>query len=115
MHDETKDLTETLVWAVSMITKSTAENRQRIASAYQEAQELVAGIPKENGSARPRILACFQRSDAYRATDDVACIGWTLAAIQERVNEGDLADWRKLRNVINQLVKMLPIDPPTVH
>lgn len=115
MHEEAKALTKTLVWTVGMITQSTPESRERMALAYREAQELVSNIPKENGSARPRIKACFARSDAYRAADDVACVGWILTAIQERVNEGDLPDWRSMRKVVKQSVKMLAIRPPTVH
>ncbi len=98
-----------------MVLQSVPEDRQRIALAYQEAQELVASIPKDNGDARPRIVACFKRSDTYRAADDATCAGWMLTAIQERVNERDLPDWRQLRKVINIIVKLLPLSRPTVH
>lgn len=64
---------------------------------------------------RPRIMVCFERSDACRAANDIACVGWILTAIQERVNERDLPDWRKLRKVINNTLKMLPLSEPTVH
>ena len=87
MQIKANALTKTLVWTVGMVTQSTEETRERMALAHKEAQDLVAGIPKENGSARPRIETCFRRSDAYRAVDDVACVGWVLTAIQERVNE----------------------------
>ncbi|WP_348628076.1 hypothetical protein [Sinorhizobium sp. BJ1] len=90
MRDESEELSKTLAWTCGMIVQSRPEDRQRIALAYGEAQDLVAGIPKDDGDARPRILACFARSDAYRAEDDVACVGWILTAIQERVNERDL-------------------------
>lgn len=115
MNDETEAMSNTLIWTVGMVTQSGPEDRQRIALAYQEAQELVASIEKDNGDARPRIVACFQRSDAYRAADDIACVGWILTAIQERVNERNLPDWRKLRKVVNNTVKMLPLSNPTVH
>ncbi|WP_440410595.1 hypothetical protein [Neorhizobium petrolearium] len=115
MHDETEDLSKTLLWTLGMIAQSGPEDRNRIAVAYREAQELVAGIPKDEGDARPRIIACFARSDAYRAAGDIACVGWILTAIQERVNEGDLPHWRKLRKIINRSVKMLPLASPTVH
>src|SRR5690606_28837999 len=61
MNDETAHLAKTLVWTCGMILQSGSEDRQRIASAYQEAQETVAGIEKDNGDARPRIIACFKR------------------------------------------------------
>ena len=54
---------------------------------------MVAGIPKDNGDARPRIVACFRRSDILKAADDVACAGWLLTAMLERVNERDLPEW----------------------
>lgn len=113
--DETEHLTKTLAWTVAMIGQSGPDDRKRIASAYREARELVAGIPKDNGDARPRITACFARSDAYRAANDIACVGWILTAIQERVNERDLPDWRKLRKVVNVSVKMLPMTKLTLH
>jgi len=89
--------------------RSRRSARQRIAAAYREAQQFVAMLPADNGDARPRIVACFERSDAYRATDDIACVGWILTAIQERVNERNLPDWRKLRRVVNNTVKLLPL------
>ncbi|UXT00633.1 hypothetical protein FY143_27870 (plasmid) [Agrobacterium tumefaciens] len=104
-----------LIWALGLITHSGPEDRQRIALAYSQAQELVATIPKDNGDARPRIVTCFERSDAYKAADDVACAGWLLVAMQERVNERELPHWRKLRNVIHRAVKLLPLSKPIVH
>ncbi|MBS7708149.1 hypothetical protein [Chelatococcus asaccharovorans] len=115
MKSETRDISETLVWTCGMILQSSPEDRQRIALAYREAQELVASMPLDNGDARPRIVACFKRSDTYRAADDIACVGWTLTAIQERVNEQNLPGWRKLRKVLNEAVELLLMAEPTVH
>lgn len=115
MSNETEHISKTLTWACGMVLQSGPEDRQRIAAAYQEAQELVAGIPKDNGDARPRIVACFERSDAYREAENIACVGWMLTAIQERVNERNLPDWRKLRKVVNSTVKLLPFSKPTLH
>lgn len=100
MSDETRDLTKTLVWACGMVLQSGPEDRQRIALAYGQAQELVAGIEPDNGDARPRI---------------VACVGWILTAIQERVNEKNLLGWSKLRKLVNGAIELLPVDGPTVH
>lgn len=115
MSGESRALSKSLLWAGSMVLQSGPEDRQHIARAYQEAQELVAGIPKDNGDARPRILACFKRSDTYRAADDIACVGWILTALQERVNERNLPEWRKLRKIINDTVKVLSLSEPTLH
>lgn len=115
MREETEALSKTLLWAGSVVLQSSPEDRQLIALAYQEAQELVVGIPKDDGDARPRIVACFERSDVYRAADDIACVGWILTALQERVNEKNLPEWRKLRKVINDTVKVLPLSEPTLH
>lgn len=115
MSDEAVELSKTLAWAVGMIEKSGPRDRERIAVAYKEAQQLVAAIPTDNGDARPRIVACFKRSDEYRVVEDVACVGWIMTAIQERVNERDLTGWRTLRKVIRQSVKLLPVASITVH
>ncbi len=98
-----------------MIAQSGPKDRQRIALAYRQAQALIAAIPLEGGDARPRIVACFQRSDTYRAADDIACVGWILTAIQARVNERNLPDWRQLRKVVRQAVKQLPLSEATMH
>lgn len=112
---ETEAMGKELIWVLGLITHSGPEDLQRIALAYSQAQELVASIPKDNGDARPRIVACFERADAYQAADDVAFAGWLLTAMQERVNERDLPDWRKLRKIISNTVKRLPLTKPTVH
>ena len=65
MNDELKAIAKTIHWAGGMVLQSGPEERQRIALAYQEAQHVVAGIRTDNGDARPRIVACFERSDAY--------------------------------------------------
>ncbi|RMC62519.1 hypothetical protein [Sinorhizobium meliloti] len=116
MSKEVESLSKTLTWVIDSITQSGPDDREHIALAYGEAQELVASIPKdEDGDARPRIIPCFERSDACRAANDIACVGWILTAVQERVNERNLPDWRKLRKIINNTVKMLPLSEPTVH
>jgi hypothetical protein len=53
MNDETEALSKTLLWTTGMVLQSNPEDRQRIALAYQEAQELVVSIPKDNGDASP--------------------------------------------------------------
>lgn len=115
MIDETNDLSKTLAWACSMVLHASPEDRQRIALAYHEAQDLVAGIPKDDGDARPRIVACLERSETYRAAENIACVGWVLTALQERINEQTLPDWRQLRKVINKTTKLLPPAKPMVH
>jgi len=71
-----------------------------------EAQQLIASIPKDHGDPYPRIVTCLQRSDACKVTEDLACAGWMLAATQERVSERNRPNWRKLRKVLNQIVKL---------
>ena len=115
MTDEVDHLSNTLMWTVGMITQAGPDDLKRVARAYREAQDLVSKIPKTEEGARPRIIACFHRSDEYRAADDIACVAWILTAVQERVNEGDLRDWRKLRTVIRQMVKLLQEPAPSLH
>lgn len=114
MSDETEHLSHTLMFTLSVIIESDVEKRQRIALAYQEAELLVATIPLDNGDARPRIEACFKRVDRYKAAGDVACAGWMLKAVEERINERNLPGWRK-RKVIDQASKLLPLATPTRH
>lgn len=112
---EEEDLFKTLHWTQVMVLQSGPEDRERIALAYKQAQELVAAIPRDNGDARPRIVACFERADTYRAADDIACVGWTLTAMQERVNERNLLNWRRFRKIIKTAIDLLPLPTPTVH
>ncbi|TJW00025.1 MAG: hypothetical protein E5W97_30025 [Mesorhizobium sp.] len=115
MENEAEQLSKTLAWTCGMILQSGPDDLRRIASAFGQAQDLVASIPKESGDARPRIVACFERSDRFRAENDVACVGWILTAIQQRVNERDLADWRKLRKVLDKAISLLPLSKTSVH
>lgn len=115
MTHEVEHLSNTLMWTVGMITRAGPDDLERMAKAYREAQDLVSQILKTEEGARPRIATCYHRSDEYRAADDVACVGWVLTAIQERVNEGDLRDWRKLRTVVRQMVELLQAPAPSLH
>lgn len=112
---EVEAMFKTFEWTVGMITQSGPEERRHIADAYQEAQKVIADIPKDAGDARPRIMACFERSDSYRAVNDSACVGWVLSAIQERVNEQDLPNWQEFRKLVKMAVKMLQVSRPTYH
>ena len=107
--DGSAGLLEMLLFTVKVIATSEPGDKQRIANAYQDARSLVATIGLDGeGSARPRIVACFERFNAYKAADDVAAAGWMLTAIQERVAERDLPYWRKLRKIVDVAVRELP-------
>jgi ParB-like chromosome segregation protein Spo0J len=108
MKTESEALMDTLMFTLAVIVSEDGENRVRIAKAYAEAQELVASIKISNGDARPRIVACFERFDAYKAADDAAAAGWMLAALQQRIGERNLKDWEKLAVVADKAVEMLP-------
>lgn len=115
MHDENYDLSKCLIWCVGMITEATPDERVRVADAYRQAQEVVRGILKDEDGARTRIIACIHRSDELKAKGDIASVAWLLTAIEERANERDLRDWRKLRAAARNAVKLLLISHPTVH
>lgn len=107
-YDEAADLMEALLHALKIIAVSDSRDRQRIANARHDAERFAATIAKEEGSARPRILACLRRYEAYRVAGDVNATGWMLTAIAERIAERDLADWRKLETVANMATRALP-------
>lgn len=107
MHDEATDLMKTLIHTVGIIAGSTKVERKRIAAAYDEAQTFTAGIALAEGSARPRIVACFKRVNAYQAAEDVAAAGWMLTALQERIAEQDLAGWQALKIVADKAAALL--------
>ncbi len=115
--NEAEDLIKTLMFTADCIVNSSASERKRIAEAYFDAHELVGKIPLRNGSAYPRIVACFEQFDRYRAASDVACSGWMLAALEFRLDEHSLEGWRELRTIVNQLVALLPLTTTiaTVH
>lgn len=69
----------------------------------------MAGIGLDDeGSARPRIVACLERFRVHKNAEDVAAAGWMLKAVQERVAESNLEGWRQLRKIINSAVRELP-------
>lgn len=105
--DEANHLMETLVFTLNVIVESAGGDRQRIAAAYSEAQALAASIPWQNGSARPRIVACLERFQAHKEAERIEAAGWMLTALQERIEEQDLPDWQKLKVVADKAVKLL--------
>ena len=105
--DETADSLETLLFTVRTIVESSAEGKKCIAAAYRDARSLVATIDLDSGSARPRIVACLKQADTYKDAGDLAAAGWMLTAIQERVAEGDLYGWRKLKKIVDAAVHEL--------
>lgn len=107
-YDEAADMMDALLHTLKIIAISDELDRQRIANARHEAERLVTTIAKKEGSARPRIVACFERFEAYKAAGDVNAAGWMLAAIEERIAERDLPDWRKLRVVATMATRALP-------
>jgi hypothetical protein len=115
MRSEFLDISETLIWASSLVLHSSPKDRHRIALAYHEAQELVDHIPLDNENARSRIIACFEKFDIVQAENDIACVGWMLMSIQQRVSERNLYDWQELHDVIQKVVKLLPRPEHTVH
>ncbi|GHD21350.1 hypothetical protein ACFOEZ_19930 [Tianweitania populi] len=115
MNDETKDLTETLAFTLSVILSGNEAERRRIASAYQRGRQLIAGIPFDRGDARPRIIACSERFNTCDIAGEIASAGWMLAAIEERVAEKNLRGWRKLRKLVDETVRFLPSCQQTVH
>ncbi|GEM_PF-535776 len=115
MSGEVEHLSNTLMWTVEMITQAGPDEHKRMANAYRKAQELVTLLPIAEEGARPRIIAWLHRSNEYRAADDIACGGWILTVNQERVNEGDQRDWRKLRTIVKRMVKLLREPAHSIH
>jgi len=115
MTEETKALLGTLSFTIDLISRGTDADRHRVTLAYQEAQILIASIAHDNGDARPRILACIERYDAYKAANDIACAGWMLAAIHERANERNLDGWEIVQAAVNKAVELLPSPDGTIH
>ena len=114
MQDEVAAMMDNLMHTIGIITHNKGDELQRIADAYWEAQELVASIDLDSdGSARPRIIACFGQFNTYKAANDVAAAGWMLMAIQQRIYEQTFPDWERLKIIVDSAVALLP--RPTVH
>lgn len=105
--DEAEHLMKTLFFTLHVIVENTGNDRQRIADAYSQAQALAASIPYEGGSARPRIVACLERSKAHQEANNSEAAGWMLTAIQERLSEENLPDWQKLKIVADKAAQLL--------
>lgn len=98
---------DTLTFTLGVIVNSTGGDRQRLMETYEEAQAFAAGIALEDSSARPRIIACLQRFNAYEAAGDIAAAAWMLTAIEERIAEHNLAGWQTLKIVSDQAASLL--------
>lgn len=108
MRDEVTDLMKTLGFIIGVINQNKGDVLREIGEAYWDAQELVTSIQPENGSSRSRILACFARLDAYKASNDVAAFGWMLTALQQRIHEREFPEWERLAAMIDDAVTLLP-------
>ncbi|KQX56009.1 MULTISPECIES: hypothetical protein [Ensifer] len=106
-QNETDDLLETLVFTSEVIANSDADSRRRISEAYVKAQRLAATIPLEEGSPRPRIVACLEIFNAHKEAGRVEAAGWMLTAIQHRVAEKNLPEWEKLQIVVDKVRHLL--------
>jgi hypothetical protein len=113
MSDENEDLMKTLLFTVGVIGVASFEDRMGMAEAYHEARQLAGSIKLEKGSARPRIVACLERFEALKTAGDVAAAGWMLTALQQRIEERELRDWRKMRAMARRAARMLP--EPVLH
>lgn len=110
MHDESRDMMNSLVETVGIINHHKGYDRQRIAEAYADAQAFISTIePDEEGSSRPRIVACIERYRSCQAAGDVAAAGWMLTALQERIAEKDLVGWGTMKVIADKAAKMLPV------
>lgn len=116
MHDESKDLMNSLIETVGIINHHQGHEREQIAEAYADAQALITTIgPDEEGSARPRIVACIEHYRTCRAAGDVAAMGWMLTALQERIAEKDLAGWDIMEAIADKAAKQLPVPRSRVN
>jgi len=112
-HDETNDILNALLHTVLVIVKSDEAGRLRVANAYRDARSLMASMGPKGTPARPRIVACFERFNTYSAADDVSAAAWMLTAIQERLAEHDLRDWKNLEVLADRAAKVLPVPEKT--
>ena len=115
MPDEFEDLAEALVFTLNLIVSVSDDDRSRIAAAYHEAHQLAAGIDFDNGDARPRIVACIERFRALQAAGNIEAAGWMLTALEERIAERNLPNWRRLRTVAKKAADFLPPPPKSLH
>ena len=106
-QDEADDLTKSLAFTVGVIADSTPDDLQRIAEAYAEARILAGSLPLEAGSARPRIVACLQRFQAYKEAQRIEAAGWMLSALRERIEEKNLPGWEQLQIVADKAAQLL--------
>ena len=98
-----------------MIASSKAANRDHISHSYSEAKAFAAAIPLAGTDARPRIIACLKQFNILKAAGDLAAAGWMLAALEERITEGDLPDWEALRKVADKAVESLGGSKPPLQ
>lgn len=115
--DEAQHLFNTIDFTIGVILRSNADDLNRIAFAYQEAQCLAEAIPLApgNADARPRIVACMNRFEPLQTQGDASCAGWMLMAVQLRLNERNLPGWEALLAAVERAIELLPSPEPTRH
>jgi len=115
MPDETQSLINTLVVIIAGINACSQSERVRVANAFLSGRTLAASIALDKGDARPRIIACFDVYHTTKAGGDVACTGWLLAAVQERVNEHNLPQCQHLQDGIDKALELLSLPRKSLH
>lgn len=115
MHDETHDLMQALLLVSEAISKSRGGVRLRILAGYTDAQAMVARLTRKKHAAPARVKVCFKRYKIYKDIDDVASMGWLLAAVQERLGENNLAGSKALKVVADKVEKELSRPQQLLH
>lgn len=107
-------LAGTLLVTVCEIIQGNDEQRQRIAIARLEARALLRAMQADGARKHECIVACFDKYNSLTEANDKAACAWMLAAIQERLCEHDLPNWKELLELAKEAEKLLLDLPGTM-
>lgn len=104
---ENEAIAGTLFVTVCEILQANADERHRIAIARLEARALMSVMKSDGAKAHERVRECFGRLNSLAGAQDKAAAAWMLAAIQERLAEGGLPNWKELLQLAKEAERLL--------
>lgn len=103
------DWLRVLLDALEAIIRASREDQWTISEAYTSASDILS-LGEKHGSEHleTAMTCCATAFQKLQKSNDIAAIGWILAAVQRRASMRDLDNWEKLSEIADIAVWTLP-------